>query len=165
MHSLIIDPGGGATVPVLGMVHKVGAGHLDGRMLIMEGVIGPGQLIVPHTHTREDECAYVLSGTLTYQIGDVVRDAPAGTFVVKPRGVAHAFWNAGADPARVLEIHLPATFDRFYDELAAIFAVHDTGGPAWRRAFNELNDRYGLIQHWDQAEQITARYGVGAQRS
>jgi hypothetical protein len=85
--------------------------------------------------------------------------------VVKPRGVAHAFWNAGADPARVLEIHLPATFDRFYDELAAIFAVHDTGGPAWRRAFNELNDRYGLIQHWDQAEQITARYGVGAQRS
>jgi quercetin dioxygenase-like cupin family protein len=152
-------------VPMLDLVHKVGAEHLGGKMLIIEGVIGPGQLIVPHTHTREDECSYILSGTLTYQIGEVVRDAPAGTYVVKPRGIAHAFWNAGDEPARLIEIHLPATFERFYHELADIFAVHQPGEPAWQRAFDDLNDRYGLVQHWDQAEQITARYGVGAQRS
>jgi quercetin dioxygenase-like cupin family protein len=164
-HALVIHPAHGLSVPPLGMVRKIGAGHLDGRMLIMEGVVGPGQLIVPHTHTREDECAYLLSGTLTYQIGDQVADVSAGAYVVKPRGIPHAFWNAGGEPARVLEIHLPATFDRFYDELAALFTIHEPGGRAWRQAFDALNDRYGLVQHWDLAEQITARYGVGAQRS
>jgi hypothetical protein len=89
----------------------------------------------------------------------------AGTYVVKPRGIPHAFWNSSQEPARVLEIHLPATFDRFYDELADIFAVHEPGGTAWRHAFDELNERYGLIQHWDQVEQLANRYGVGAHRS
>jgi quercetin dioxygenase-like cupin family protein len=164
-HALIIDPADGLQVPGLGITYKVGAEHLGGTVLIVEGVIGPGQLIVPHTHTREDECSYILSGTLTYQIGEVVRDATAGTYVVKPRGVAHAFWNAGAEPARLIEIHLPATFEGFYHELADIFTAHQPGEPAWRQAFDELNDRYGLVQHWDQADQITARYGVGAHRS
>jgi quercetin dioxygenase-like cupin family protein len=164
-HSLVIDAADGRQVPALGMVHKVGGDLLDGRMLIMEGVIGPGQLIVPHTHTREDECAYILAGTLTYQIGEQVREVEAGAYVVKPRGVPHAFWNDSALPARVLEIHLPATFDRFYDELAAIFTSHDPAEPAWQREFDQLNERYGLIQHWDLAQQIAERYGVGAHRS
>src|SRR5690349_11327410 len=81
-HSLIIGPDEGAVVPGADMVHKVGASHLNGNLLIMEGVIRPGQLIAPHTHTREDECAYVLSGELTYQIGDLVRTVSAGTYVV-----------------------------------------------------------------------------------
>jgi hypothetical protein len=42
LHSLVIHPGDGLPVPALGMVRKVDAGHLEGRMLIMEGVAGPG---------------------------------------------------------------------------------------------------------------------------
>ena len=42
-HSLIIGPDDGAVVPGAGMVHKVGATHLAGQLLIMEGVIQPGQ--------------------------------------------------------------------------------------------------------------------------
>lgn len=49
--ALIVEPGGGAAVAALGMWHKVGAAHLDGRLLVMEGEIAPGQLVVPHTHT------------------------------------------------------------------------------------------------------------------
>jgi quercetin dioxygenase-like cupin family protein len=160
--ALIVGPGGGAPVPVLGMWHKVGAAHLDGRLLVMEGEIAPGQLVLPHTHTHEDECAYVLAGELTYQIGEQVRPVAAGSCVVKPRGIAHAFWNAGSRPARVLEMHVPATMDRFYDELAAIFAADEPGSPAWQRGFAELNDRYGIIQHWDRAAELTRRYGVRA---
>jgi len=162
--TLIIDGDGGRPVPALSMVNKVGAEFLNGQILIMEGVINPGQMILPHTHTREDECAYVLAGTLTYQIGQHVRDAQAGTYVVKPRGVPHAFWNATALPARVMEIHVPATFDRFYDELAGIFANHNPAEPAWRQAFDELNQRYGLIQHWELAQQIADQHQVGPGR-
>jgi quercetin dioxygenase-like cupin family protein len=160
-HSLIIGPDEGAVVPGADMVHKVGASHLAGNLLIMEGVIRPGQLIAPHTHTREDECAYVLSGELTYQIGDLVRTVSAGTYVVKPRGIPHAFWNGGSEPARVMELHLPATFDSFYDEGAHIFAADDLSDPAGQRAFSVLSERYGLVQHWERVAEITARYGVG----
>src|SRR5258708_39225151 len=135
----------------MGISYKVGAEHRDGRVLIVEGLIGPGQLIVPHTHTREHECSYILSGTLTYQIGEVVRDAPAGTYVVKPRGGAHAFWDAGTEPARLIEIHLPAPFERLYHELADLFTAHQPGGPAWRQRFDEPNDRYRPVQHSAQA--------------
>jgi quercetin dioxygenase-like cupin family protein len=162
---LVIGPGAGRPVPALGMWHKVGRAQLGSGLVIMEGVITPGQLVLPHTHTREDECAYVLSGVLTYQLGDEVRPAAAGTYVVKPRGIPHAFWNATSEPARVLELHLPATFERFYDELAEIFAVHLPGSAQWRQDFDRLNARYGIIQHWDRAAELAERYDVGASRS
>jgi quercetin dioxygenase-like cupin family protein len=165
VNALIVKPGSGSAVPLLGMWHKVDAGHLEGRLLVMEGEIQPGQFIVPHTHTREDECTYVLSGELTYQLGEEVRLVTAGTYVVKPRGIAHAFWNAAAEPARVVEMHVPATLGGFYDELAAIFESDEPGSPAWQRAFDQLNDRFGIIQHWDRIAEISQRFGVGPARS
>ncbi len=162
--ALIVGPDAGSAVPMLGMWSKVDT-QLDGRLLVMEGEIAPGQLILPHTHTREDECAYVLSGQLTYQLGEDVRTVTAGCYVVKPKGIPHAFWNAGAGPARVIEMHVPGQMTSFYTELAAIFEADDPGSAAWQRAFAELNDRYGIIQHWDRVPEISSRYGVGASRS
>jgi quercetin dioxygenase-like cupin family protein len=163
--ALVVGPGGGEAIAGFGMWHKVSARHLDGQLLVMEGEIRPGQLIFPHTHSREDECAYVISGTVHYEIGDEVRAATAGTYVVKPRGVPHAFWNSGTEPARVLEMHVPATFERFYDELASIFATHAVGSQQWRDEFDRLNGRYGIIQHWDRVAEIYSQYGVGGELS
>jgi uncharacterized cupin superfamily protein len=53
-----------------------------------------------HTHSAEDEYSIVLSGTLTAQVGDEIVEAGPGAVVAKPRGVAHAFWNAGDEPVR-----------------------------------------------------------------
>ncbi len=39
-----------------------------------------------------------------------------------------AFWNARGEPARIIEIHVPATFARFYDELGAF--ARDLEAPA-----------------------------------
>ncbi|MCW2646751.1 MAG: cupin protein [Pseudonocardiales bacterium] len=164
LDALIVGPEDGSAVPILAMWAKVDT-QLDGRLLVMEGEIAPGQLILPHTHTREDECAYVLAGELTYQLGEDVRTVTAGSYVVKPKGIPHAFWNAGADPARVIEMHVPGQMTGFYAELAAIFEADEPGSAAWQRALAELNDRYGIIQHWDRVAEISARYGVGASRS
>ncbi|MEO7235913.1 MAG: cupin domain-containing protein, partial [Lapillicoccus sp.] len=115
--SWTVNPGQGELITGLGMQHKVGASALGGQLFIVEGVIPPGVLVTPHTHTREDECSYILDGTLVYLVGDEEVEVTAGAYVVKPRGVRHAFWNASDQPARVLEMHTPATFENYYDKL------------------------------------------------
>lgn len=57
----------------------------------------------PHNHTREDECSLVLDGTVGVRVGDSVLEAGRGAYLVKPRGTPHAMWNAGREPAKVLE--------------------------------------------------------------
>jgi mannose-6-phosphate isomerase-like protein (cupin superfamily) len=65
-----------------------------------------------HVHAEEDDVFYILDGELTFELdeGDVA--APADTFVLVPPGVKHTFRNALDRPARVLNIHAPAGFDR-----------------------------------------------------
>jgi uncharacterized cupin superfamily protein len=48
-----------------------------------------------HRHSREDEISHVLEGELTVQQDDRRDTAGVGGTIVKPRGVFHAFWNAG----------------------------------------------------------------------
>ena len=46
-----------------------------------------------------------------------------GDLLFKPRGVAHAFWNAGDEPARLLELISPAGFENYFRELAPLLAA------------------------------------------
>ncbi len=70
-----------------------------------------------HYHERHADSFYVLEGELEFQVdGETVR-APAGTSVVVPPGVVHAFTNPGLGPARFLNIHTPES--RFIDYLRA----------------------------------------------
>jgi quercetin dioxygenase-like cupin family protein len=87
----------------LGITHKVTAEGFGGAFTSIEACIPPGDMIPPHTHTREDECAFVLEGELTFDIGGEIVVAPAGSFVLKPRGVYHAFCNTSTEVAHVLE--------------------------------------------------------------
>src|SRR5664279_5314551 len=103
----VVRPGEGRGVPALGMQYKVGAATGSPNLLVMEGVVPPGVLVTPHTHTREDECSYVLAGSLTYLVGDDVLEATAGCYVPKPREVRHAFWNASGAPVSYTHLTLP----------------------------------------------------------
>jgi quercetin dioxygenase-like cupin family protein len=87
-----------------GLRHRVSARQLGGTTSIHEGLLAPGELIPPHTHANEDHCLYVVSGTVHLQIGDQLIEAPAGSYVIKPRGLLHAFWNPASTPALALEI-------------------------------------------------------------
>jgi hypothetical protein len=57
-----IGPDEGDHLPVLDMVHKVAAVRSGGSLTIEEWGLPPGQMIPPHTHSREDECNFVLEG-------------------------------------------------------------------------------------------------------
>jgi uncharacterized cupin superfamily protein len=159
---VVVRPGDGAAIPALGMIHKVGGERLAGHLLLMEGVIPPGTLVHPHTHTREDECSFVLDGELRYLVGDVVSTVGPGSYVPKPRGVRHAFWNSTTQPARLIEMHTPATLDSYYDELAALFASHANHPDDFHHAFDELASRYGLVVHWNDVPMLVERYGAPA---
>src|SRR5919202_4395209 len=111
-----------------------------GAFSLVEHPLPPRALGAPlHTHRNEDEYSYVLEGRVGVQLGDEVLEAGPGDLVFKPRGVPHASWNAGDEPARLLEIISPAGFDRYFRETARLLAAD---GPPDVDALADLQRRY-----------------------
>ena len=65
-----------------------------------------------HVHDDEDDAFFVLEGEIVFGLGDEEISAEPGTFVLVPPGVPHTFANRTDAPARILNIHAPAGFDR-----------------------------------------------------
>ncbi len=89
-------------------------------------------------------------------LGDDVVEAGPGDLVFKPRGQWHTFWNAGEDPARILEIISPAGFERFFEELV------DMGGVAAAapETLGELCARYELDMDPDSVPGLVERFDL-----
>jgi uncharacterized protein (TIGR03086 family) len=66
-----------------------------------------------HVHQEHDEIWYVLDGAFRFALGDREFDVQAGELVVGPRGVPHTFAAITPD-ARMLDIHSPGGFERFF---------------------------------------------------
>jgi mannose-6-phosphate isomerase-like protein (cupin superfamily) len=112
-----------------------------GDFSLIEHPMSPRALAAPlHRHNREDEYSYVLEGRMGALLGDDVLEAGPGDLVCKPRGEWHTFWNAGEEPARILEIIAPAGFEHYFAELAAMGG----GAAADPQALGELAGRYQL---------------------
>ena len=94
-----------------------------------------------HTHTHEDEWSFVLSGAVGVELGGETSIARAGDLVLKPRGVPHAFWNAGDEPARFLEIITPAGFEDYFVALGEVLAGD---GPPDLAGLAEVAARFDL---------------------
>ena len=121
-------------------------------------------LIPPHTHTREDECNFVLTGELTCDVGGQTVVASAGSYVLKPRNVSHALCNTGAEPVWVVEILTPDGFEGYFDEYAQIASKLVSGEideEEHRRARGARGERYGVIWHDERIPEIRASFGIG----
>ncbi|MCW3094906.1 MAG: hypothetical protein JWL77_524 [Chthonomonadaceae bacterium] len=68
---------------------------------------GPAYL---HVHHSDDEAWHILEGTLTFKFVDREVEAPAGTTIFVPAGVAHAYYEAHG-PTRYLIILPPRLRD------------------------------------------------------
>jgi quercetin dioxygenase-like cupin family protein len=127
------------------------------RLSLVEHPMGPRALAAPlHRHTREDEYSYVLEGRVGALLGDEVLVGEPGDLIFKPRNQWHTFWNAGEEPARILEIISPAGFERFFAELV------DMGGVtrAEPAALAELCARYELEMDPDSIPGLVERFGL-----
>jgi mannose-6-phosphate isomerase-like protein (cupin superfamily) len=65
-----------------------------------------------HAHDAEDDSFYMLEGELVFTVDGEDVTAGPGTFVLVPPGVEHTFANRAEEPARFVNVHAPAGFDR-----------------------------------------------------
>ena len=153
----LVAAGEGKTVMLFGVRfgYKVVSGDSGGRLAVLEVEIPPGTLVKPHSHAREDEFSLVLSGTVGVRTGDRVSEAGPGAYLVKPRGVPHAMWNAGSTPATVAEILSPAGLEEYFEKLAPILAAHRPAAE-----YYQLAEDYGITIQDDWIEELERTYGV-----
>ncbi len=118
MDTRIIGPGGGETLgPAAGCRDRflIDAAATGGRFALLEHLLAPRAIAAPlHRHEREDEYSFILEGRVGAVFGDTEVVAEVGDLVFKPRGEWHTFWNAGDEPARLLEIISPGGLEAFF---------------------------------------------------
>ncbi len=161
-HRMVVQPAEGKSVWLggLGVDFKIRGEQTQRLLAVVEHPMEPGRLVPPHIHFDTDEYSYVLQGEFGIRIGDLELSAGPGTYVLKPRNVPHTFWNAGPNPARLVEMISPAGFERFFDELAEIYAAAGTGQPDQQR-IGELGARYNLsFEHPEWVSELKQKYGL-----
>src|SRR6266705_2294928 len=108
----------------IGVRFMIDGAEAGERFSLVEHPMSARALAAPlHRHTREDEYSYVLQGSVGALLGDAVAIGKPGDLIFKPRNQWHTFWNAGDEPARILEIISPAGFENFFRELVDLGGV------------------------------------------
>jgi mannose-6-phosphate isomerase-like protein (cupin superfamily) len=141
----------------IGFRFMIDASDAGERFSLIEHPMAPRALAAPlHRHTREDEYSWVIEGRVGALLGEEVLIGSPGDLIFKPRGQWHTFWNAGDQPARILEIISPAGFEEFFAELV------DLGGvtQASPDVFAELCARYQLEMDPDSVPELLERFGL-----
>jgi quercetin dioxygenase-like cupin family protein len=96
----------------------------------------------PHSHSDNEECVYVLEGTLRYSVDGVARDLTSGQWMSTPKGSVHAFDNPGAETARALVMMAPDIGEQYFHDVGAVV---NAGGPPDRARLLEVMAGYGLV--------------------
>jgi quercetin dioxygenase-like cupin family protein len=143
-----------------GSVQRVCSDVFDGRAAIVQHTLHPGALSAPrHRHAREDELSIVVAGEMGVLLGDSVVTAAAGSYVLKPRGQWHTFWNAGATQLRVVELIVPGGFEECFDRLAPML---NATVPPPREVVARVAAEYGIEFDFDGVGEICRRFGLTA---
>jgi mannose-6-phosphate isomerase-like protein (cupin superfamily) len=154
------DEGDRVDLGVVGVVWRIDGAESEGRFSVVEHPIAPRALAAPlHLHHLEDEYSFVLEGTLGALRGDRVVEAGPGSWVFKPRGEWHTFWNAGDIPCRIIEVISPAGFEGYFRELASLLADATDAPPDPARLARMLS-RYRLEMDFASVPELCRRFGL-----
>lgn len=156
----VVQPGEGRQGrlgPGVGVHFKIDGQDTGGALSVVEHPFAVGALVRPHIHTREDEISIVLEGEIGFRSEDKEVVLGPGGYIIKPRGEVHAMWNAGAVPARMVEIISPAGFEGFFRG----FADLNDAGPIDLDAVAGLAREFGLpYAEPDWLSDVIARYSL-----
>lgn len=90
-----------------------------GAFGMWEGLLPPGASSPVHIHHNEEECIFVMEGTLRILCGDEIWDSGPGTWIKMPKDVPHGIETVGDTPVRFLEFFLPAGLEQLFNKLPA----------------------------------------------
>jgi len=114
--SIVVPPGQDPVSPGRSFSLKLRGGETGGSIMMFEETIPAGTKSTFHLHHHSDEVAYVLSGEITFKIGDEVTVGGPGSCAFMPRGVPHAWKSTGAETGRALFLYTPATAGGLIEE-------------------------------------------------
>ena len=124
-------------------INYVVDGSKNSSMGMFELTVPPGSNVPPpHSHSNNEECVYVLEGTLRYSVGSETRDLAPGQSMFTPKGVVHAFANPFGMAAKALIVQSPDIGPQYFRDIAAVV---NAGGPPDKAALVAVMSRYGLV--------------------
>ena len=127
----------------------------DGRFALVQYLFEPRALAAPmHRHRDEDEYTFVLTGRIGAVLGEEELVVGPGDLLFKPRDQWHTFWNAGDEPATVLEIVSPAGLEELFRSFAALTAEPSPEELA------EMAARYGCDLDFEATGPVMERHGL-----
>ncbi len=99
----------------------------------------------PHTHTREDEYFYIISGALSVMTGDQILSLYPGDFAALNRGNTHMFWNASDETTRLIMTTTGGSFEGFMNKAGPRIAeAKPDSAEAAGAVIGELAAEYGI---------------------
>ncbi len=141
---IILQPGEGRTIETPGskMGFKAVTEDTRGAYSLIEYEAGPEfSGPAPHIHLEMEESFYVVDGVFNVQVGDEMVRAPAGSFILIPRGTVHTFANPLPTPSKFLIIASPSGFEHYFEELAPLVKEHGYPPP---EALQGLAEKYNF---------------------
>lgn len=154
----VVQPGEGhrgGLMPGVGVVFKIDGRDSGGALAIVEHPFEIGGLVPPHVHHHEDEFSIVLEGQIGFRSEDDEVVLGPGGYIVKPRGQVHAMWNAGATPARMVEVISPAGLEELFRSVVDL----TERGEAEMSRIVELTDGYDVpMAQPDWLADVVERY-------
>jgi quercetin dioxygenase-like cupin family protein len=118
-------------------------GTQTGGLGVFEMIVPPNANVPPpHSHTGNEECVYILDGTLQYSVNDETRDLQRGDWMSTPRGAVHHFRNTGTEAARALVILTPDIGEQYFRDVGAVV---NAGGPPDKAKLLAVMSNYGLV--------------------
>ncbi|MCB9730778.1 MAG: cupin domain-containing protein [Deltaproteobacteria bacterium] len=151
----IIGPGEGEVLDDEDGHYKIRVNRLGNYWSMMELTLAPKQLLAPHTHEGYDQAVYLIEGELGFEFGGEggqVLTGGAGSYVVKPRGLAHTFWNpSDTVTVRYIEMSANVTFEQFADaaRVADGFAETDAAARA-----------HDVTFHYEEIPRLLKEHGL-----
>ena len=151
----IIGPDEGEVIPDGDGRYKIRAAQLGNYWSMMELTLAPRQLLAPHTHDDYDQAVYLIEGELGFEFGgeggEVVYGG-AGSYVVKPRGLSHTFWNpSDSVTVRYIELSANVTFEKFVDEASSAEGFVEV---------ESASRKHGVVFHYDQIPRLLREHNL-----
>jgi quercetin dioxygenase-like cupin family protein len=118
-------------------------GAAEGGIGMFELEIPPAAMVPPpHSHTFNEECVYVLEGTLRYSVDGDTRELRPGEWMRTPKGSVHAFSNPHDETAKALIVMSPDVGAQYFHDVAEVV---NAGGPPDKAKLVAVMGRYGLV--------------------